>query len=109
VDIGLAADADVVRIWVADRGAGIPAEEKQRVFEQFYRVARSETRSVAGAGLGLFIVKQLVEVQGGRITIEDRPGGGSVFTIAIPRQAEVLPGTSQVASLAQADLAQPGF
>jgi signal transduction histidine kinase len=110
VDIGLAADADVVRIWVADRGSGIPDVEKQRVFEQFYRVARPETRSVGGAGLGLFIVKQLVEVQGGRITIEDRPGGGSVCTIAIPRQAEVLPGTGQVASLREGDFyALAGF
>jgi signal transduction histidine kinase len=110
VDVGLAADADVVRIWVADRGTGIPDDEKPRVFEQFYRVARSETRSVGGAGLGLFIVKQLVEVQGGRIEIEDRPGGGSVFTIAIPRQAEVLPGTTQVAGLSQTNFyAQPSF
>jgi signal transduction histidine kinase len=100
----------VVRIWVADRGTGIPDEEKPRVFEQFYRVASLETRAVGGAGLGLFIVKQLVEVQGGRITIEDRPGGGSVFTITIPRQAEVLPGTGQVAALSQADFyAQPGY
>jgi signal transduction histidine kinase len=110
VDIGVAADSDVVRIWVADRGTGIPDEEKPRVFEQFYRVASLETRAVGGAGLGLFIVKQLVEVQGGRITIEDRPGGGSVFTITIPRQAEVLPGTGQVAALSQADFyAQPGY
>ncbi|HXA43494.1 MAG TPA: HAMP domain-containing sensor histidine kinase [Candidatus Solibacter sp.] len=100
VDIGLAADADVVRIWVADRGAGVPDDEKHRIFEQFYRVASSDGhRSVGGAGLGLFIVKQLVEVQGGRITVDDRPGGGSVFTIVVPRRPEVLPGTGQVASL----------
>jgi two-component system phosphate regulon sensor histidine kinase PhoR len=99
IDIGLSAGPDVVRVWVADRGTGIPDDDKARVFEQFHRIERPETRNVGGTGLGLFIVKQLVEVQGGQIVVEDRPGGGSIFTFAIPRRAVVLPGTHQVAAL----------
>jgi signal transduction histidine kinase len=99
IDIGISADADVVRVWVADRGTGIHDDDKARVFEQFRRIERPETRNIGGTGLGLFIVKQLVEVQGGQIVVEDRPGGGSVFTFAIPRRAVVLPGTHQVAAL----------
>jgi signal transduction histidine kinase len=92
VDIGLAADSELVRVWVADRGMGITDEDKPRVFDQFHRIERPETRGIGGTGLGLFIVKQLVDVQGGRVTVEDRPGGGSVFAVALPRYAEAPPG-----------------
>jgi signal transduction histidine kinase len=99
IDIGLSADAEAVRVWVADRGTGIPDDDKGRIFEQFHRIERPETRNIGGTGLGLFIVRQLVEVQGGQIAVEDRPGGGSIFTFVIPRRAVVLPGTHQVAAL----------
>jgi signal transduction histidine kinase len=100
IDIGLAADSDLVRIWVADRGIGVVDADKARIFDQFHRVERSETRGVGGTGLGLFIVKQLVEAQGGRVTVEDRPGGGSVFAIAVPRPADVLAGAATGVGLA---------
>ena len=110
IDIGLSADADVVRVWVADRGTGIPDDDKTRVFEQFQRIERPETRNIGGTGLGLFIVKQLVEVQGGQVVVEDRPGGGSIFTFAIPRRAVVLPGTHQVTALdAEDGLLHPSY
>ena len=100
IDIGLAADSDLVRIWVADRGIGVVDADKARIFDQFHRVERSETRGVGGTGLGLFIVKQLVEAQGGRVTVEDRPGGGSVFAVAFPRPADVLAGAATGVGLA---------
>jgi signal transduction histidine kinase len=110
IDIGISADDDVVRVWVADRGTGIHDDDKSRIFEQFHRVERPETRNIGGTGLGLFIVKQLVEVQGGQIVVEDRPGGGSIFTFAIPRRAVVLPGTHQVAPLdAESGLLHPSY
>jgi signal transduction histidine kinase len=110
IDIGLSADSDVVRVWVADRGTGIRDDDKARIFEQFHRIERPETRNIGGTGLGLFIVKQLVEVQGGQIQVEDRPAGGSIFTFAIPRRAVVLPGTHQVAALDAADgLLHPSY
>ena len=104
VDVGLAADTDAVRIWVADRGIGIAEDDKVRIFEQFQRVNRSETRGVGGTGLGLFIVKQLVEAQGGRVTVEDRPSGGSVFAFSIPRHPEVLTNSEEVAEIQTRDV-----
>ena len=84
VDIGFQDGDGAVRLWVADHGPGIPDSEKTKVFDQFYRVDRTETSGVSGSGLGLYIVRQLTEAQGGRVLVEDRPGGGSVFTLMFP-------------------------
>jgi len=89
VEVGLKAGRDDVEIFVADRGSGIPGPQKDKIFEQFYRIDRPETRDTSGTGLGLFIVRQLVEVHGGQIGVKDRPGGGSVFTVTIPRDPRV--------------------
>jgi signal transduction histidine kinase len=70
-----------VRITVADRGAGIPPGDLPRLFERYYRGLRHEGE---GLGLGLFIVKGLVEAHGGRIQVESVPGQGSTFTLWLP-------------------------
>ncbi|MHB8507820.1 MAG: sensor histidine kinase [Candidatus Dormibacteria bacterium] len=85
IDIGYQSDDDQATIWVADRGSGVPDGSKNLIFEQFHRVDAPELRHIGGTGLGLFIVKQLVELQGGRIGVADRPGGGSVFAFTLPR------------------------
>jgi signal transduction histidine kinase len=85
VDVGVADDAEKVTIWVADRGPGVPAAEKPRIFDRFYRSPQPVTESVGGTGLGLFIVRQLSNAQGGTVDVEDRAGGGSVFTLSLPR------------------------
>ncbi len=71
---------------VSDSGPGIPEEELPYVFERFYRVDRSRTRATGGAGLGLTIVKTLVEAHGGRVWARSRPGEGSTFGFALPLQ-----------------------
>jgi signal transduction histidine kinase len=69
---------------VLDRGAGVPAELKGRLFERFWRARRKERSAVgAGAGLGLSIVAQIAEQHRGQVRVEDRPGGGSVFSLAL--------------------------
>jgi signal transduction histidine kinase len=69
---------------VCDRGPGVPAELKDRLFERFWRARRKERSAVgAGAGLGLSIVAQIAEQHGGRVRVEDRPGGGAVFALAL--------------------------
>ncbi|EGK10282.1 MAG: ATP-binding protein [Firmicutes bacterium] len=69
---------------VRDTGEGIPQEELQRVFERFYRVDRSRNRQSGGSGIGLTIVKKLVESHAGAIRIESKPGTGTSIYIHIP-------------------------
>ena len=69
---------------VADTGQGIPAQELPLIFERFYRVDRSRARSTGGAGIGLTIVKQLVEAHGGRVWVESEMGKGSKFYFTLP-------------------------
>jgi two-component system sensor histidine kinase KdpD len=71
-----------LEIEVSDKGSGIPREDLKRVFEKFYRVQRPE--QVTGTGLGLSICKGIVEAHGGFISAENRPGGGTVITLAVP-------------------------
>jgi two-component system sensor histidine kinase KdpD len=73
-----------VQVRVGDRGPGIPFEERERVFEAFYRGAR--TPDSPGSGLGLAIAKAVVVAHGGRIWVEDAPGGGCVVAFEIPEE-----------------------
>jgi signal transduction histidine kinase len=69
---------------VADQGIGIPPGEHARIFEKFYRVGRSETQGRRGSGVGLALVRHVVQAHGGRVTVESRPGAGSRFTLWLP-------------------------
>lgn len=72
------------RIRVVDNGIGIPAGEQKRIFERFYRVDRGRSRDTGGTGIGLAIVKNVVEEAGGSVTVWSQPGDGSTFTICLP-------------------------
>ncbi len=69
---------------VCDQGLGIPVEARERIFEKFYRLQRDSNSNIVGTGLGLPLVKEIVEQHGGRITLESLPGQGSTFTIHLP-------------------------
>ena len=71
-------------ITVADTGAGISAEHLPRVFDRFYQVDDSMRREHEGAGIGLTLTKELVELHGGRISVESTPGSGTTFTVRLP-------------------------
>src|SRR5438128_1944176 len=73
-----------VLIGVADRGPGIPVGEHEKIFQNFYRLDRDHRTHTQGSGLGLAICRGIVQAHGGRIWVEDRPGGGSIFRIALP-------------------------
>jgi PAS domain S-box-containing protein len=84
VTVGLARDEDHVMWTVADRGLGIPASERRRVFEKFYRLDPHMTRGIGGTGLGLYICRELVNRLDGRIWVEANNGKGSTFCVQIP-------------------------
>lgn len=71
-------------IVVEDHGAGIPAREQANIFEKFYRVEKGLVHDVKGSGLGLALVKHIVDGHGGRIAVDSHPGQGSRFTIFLP-------------------------
>lgn len=73
-----------LRVEVADRGPGVPVEERERVFQRFYRPSQRGDEKVPGTGLGLAICRGLVEAHGGRIWAESREGGGSRFVFDLP-------------------------
>ncbi|MCL6430339.1 MAG: GAF domain-containing protein [Anaerolineae bacterium] len=74
-----------VQVSVSDTGIGIPADQLQRIFERFYQVDGTSTRSYRGAGLGLTICKHIVEYHGGRIWAESAEGEGSTFHFVLPK------------------------
>lgn len=79
-----------VGVDVIDDGAGIPAEDVPHLFERFYRADVSRSRASGGSGLGLSIVKSLVEAHGGTITVESTLGEGTTFHVRLPAAAEML-------------------
>lgn len=85
---GQAAGTTRVELSVADDGPGIPAEERSRVFERFYRADKARSRERGGTGLGLAIVKNVVHAHGGDVRIESTPGRGATFVITLPAARE---------------------
>lgn len=85
VSIGLTGDDKVVQFYVKDTGPGIPTEDIPHLFQKFYRVDNSATRTIGGTGLGLFICRKIVELYQGRIWVESIVGKGSTFFINFPR------------------------
>lgn len=85
VTVGLAGNDQVVQIRVQDTGAGIPQEDLPHLFEKFYRVDNSTTRTIGGTGLGLFICRKIIELYSGRIWAESTLGKGTTFFINLPR------------------------
>lgn len=85
VRVSAGARADAVTVTVADRGIGIAPEDQRRIFEKFARVETGLVHNVKGAGLGLTLVDQIVRAHGGRVEVESTLGGGSAFTLVLPR------------------------
>ena len=85
ITVNVKADDYNVQIIVEDTGIGIPRDETEHIFQKFYRVDNSDTREIGGTGLGLSLVKQRVELMGGKIWVESEQGKGSRFIVMVPR------------------------
>ena len=86
VKVSSTVERDEVSITVSDDGQGIPEEAISSIFDRFHQLDSSDTRSHGGAGIGLSLVKEIMEKQGGSVSVESRPGKGSVFTLRLPRK-----------------------
>jgi PAS domain S-box-containing protein len=84
VDVRLARDGDDALIEVADTGAGLSEQDAAQLFDRFFRASSAVERAVPGVGLGLSIVKAIVELHGGRIDVDTRAGDGTTFSVRLP-------------------------
>ncbi|MET0715306.1 MAG: ATP-binding protein [Mycetocola sp.] len=88
VGVGVSRKGGLVEIAVTDQGVGIPEDDRDRVFERFFRVDQARSRNTGGTGLGLSIVKHTVQNHGGEVKVWSLVGKGSTFTIRIPEASE---------------------
>jgi signal transduction histidine kinase len=84
IEISTQLAGEEVEIAVADNGPGVPEEDQPKLFQRFYRAYQPGTEGVPGTGLGLNLVKSVVELHGGTVSVESAPSEGSTFTIRLP-------------------------
>ena len=84
VEVRALRSGDECRVTVRDNGPGVPPDERERIFERFYRSSLHRGDRTASTGLGLPIARTVAEMHHGRVWIEPAPGQGSIFTLALP-------------------------
>jgi signal transduction histidine kinase len=82
--VRLVARPELIRIEVSDTGIGIPDQERERLFERFFRAQAALERQIQGSGLGLYISKAIVDAHDGRIGVNSIPGEGTTFIVELP-------------------------
>jgi two-component system phosphate regulon sensor histidine kinase PhoR len=87
VCVNLGEEGAFLKAAVSDTGIGIKKEDLPRIFDKFYRVKTTETRQIVGTGLGLSIVKTIVDAHLGSISVESEEGGGTTFTVLLPKES----------------------
>jgi PAS domain S-box-containing protein len=112
ISLGLTGNDSVVQLYIRDTGAGIPVEDIPHLFQKFYRVDNSATRTIGGTGLGLFICRKIIELYQGRIWVESTLGKGSTFYINLPRldtqKAEQLMASEATTAVQSVGAIEPG-
>ena len=101
ISLALTGNNDVVQLYIKDTGPGIPASDVPHLFQKFYRVDSSATRTIGGTGLGLFICRKIIELYQGRVWVESAVGQGSTFYINLPRLSAAKAAELQAAEASQ--------
>lgn len=102
VTIAAEDQGDAIAVRVSDQGLGIAAEDQSKLFTKFYRVDNASTRKIGGTGLGLALVKAIIEDHGGQVAVESEPGRGSTFSLTLPKVTQ-----RSLAAVDEAELATP--
>jgi len=89
IDVAISEDGDAVTIDIADQGIGIPENEQGQIFDQFMRGQSARDLHAKGTGIGLSIVRRIIEAHEGTIQVTSTPGEGSVFAITLPRNFQI--------------------
>jgi signal transduction histidine kinase len=89
VEVDLSASPETVTVRVRDHGLGIPREQRDKIFDRFYRATGPKQKAIPGLGMGLYIVAEIVKRHGGTITVDSAVGKGSTFTVTLPRTRDV--------------------
>jgi signal transduction histidine kinase len=84
ISVAVKSEGDMASVEIADTGKGVAPEDLPHIFERFFRSAACAGSESEGAGLGLSIVKMIVELHGGKVAVENNHGGGTVFRLALP-------------------------
>ncbi|MBE0678651.1 MAG: GHKL domain-containing protein [Bacteroidales bacterium] len=84
IGIDAVTEGEQLKIAVSDQGIGIALKDRFRIFDKFYRADSGSAKNITGSGIGLTLVKEIVESHGGSITVESNRNNGSTFTIRIP-------------------------
>lgn len=85
IDITARIEGDVIEFRIADKGPGIPADQREAVFEPFFRGSAPHVVRTQGTGIGLAVVKELLDQMGGTVAVEENPGGGARMVVSLPR------------------------
>jgi signal transduction histidine kinase len=96
VNVSISSTSDEVIVKIEDTGFGIEKEDIPKLFQEFSRIKNSSTKNISGSGLGLSIVKKLVDLYNGRIEVESSPPQGTTFTLYFP----ILPSLNEITGLA---------
>ncbi|HEX5615839.1 MAG TPA: HAMP domain-containing sensor histidine kinase [Acidimicrobiia bacterium] len=107
IELDARADATMLEVVVRDHGPGIPPDARERAFERFVQLDQSATRTQGGTGLGLYLCRQLVELLGGELTLDDPPGGGCRFTMRLPTRRATVAEVDREAVRTSGVLARP--
>jgi len=94
VGVKVRAGLDGVDVTVSDRGIGIAPQDLQNIFEHFFRSTDPKVRKRKGTGIGLTIVRYIVDAHGGTITVDSKPGQGTTFTVSFPLEPPPQHGAS---------------
>jgi signal transduction histidine kinase len=90
IEVGAEPVGEWVRVWVTDQGPGIPVDEQERIFGRYERGVAAQQSGNGGLGLGLHIVKTLVELHGGKVGVTSAPNAGATFWFTLPRVADTI-------------------